>query len=90
MKVTLIRQFKNHPAGSELDVSHRIYNYLLGLKVIARPKASRKASPSGRLKALKEPPLDRMAKEKETREASVEAEKEEAPEAEEEKEQKEK
>lgn len=76
MKVTLIRQFKNHPAGTELDVSHRIYNYLLGLKVIERPTASRKVRPSGRTKALTEPPADRMVREEETKEASVEAEKE--------------
>lgn len=86
MKVKLIRQFKNHPAGTELDVSHRIYNYLLGLKVIARPQAPGRASPSPRSKALKEPPADKMVREEETKEASVEAEKEkEAPVVEEEK-----
>jgi len=85
VKVTLIRQFKNHPAGMELDVSHRIYNYLLGLKVIERPKVPGRVRPSGKSKALNEPPADRMVREEETKEALVEAEEKEAPEAEEEK-----
>ncbi|GAH17606.1 unnamed protein product, partial [marine sediment metagenome] len=57
--------------------------YLLGLKVIARPEAPKRAEPSGRSKALKEPPADRMVREEETKQASVEVEKDkEAPEAE--------
>jgi len=79
MKVKLIRQFKNHPAGSVLDVSQGVYNYLLGLKVIARPQPPERASPSVRAKALKEPPADRMIKEVETKQASAEAEDKEAP-----------
>ena len=86
MKVKLIRQFKNHPVGSELDVSQGVYNHLLGLKVIARPQAPGRASPSERTKALKKPPADRMIREAETKEASAEAEKDkEAPEEEEDK-----
>lgn len=65
MKVKLIRQFKNHPAGTELDVSQRVYDHLLSQKVIARHQAPRRASPSRRTKALKEPPADRMVKEEE-------------------------
>ena len=67
MKVKLIRQFKNHPVGSVLDVSGRIYNHLLGLKVIARPQAPGRAGPSPRSRALKEPPADKMIREKETK-----------------------
>lgn len=69
MKVTLIKQFKNHPAGTELNISGRIYNYLLGLKVIAKPQARGRARPSPRSRALKEPAADRMIKEEETKEA---------------------
>lgn len=38
MKVTLIKQFKNHPRGTELDVSGRIYNYLLSLGCVPDPR----------------------------------------------------
>lgn len=72
MKVKLIKQFKNHPAGTELDVSGRIYNYLLGLKVIAKPKARGVYRHSPKSKALKEPAADRMIKEAETKEAPEE------------------
>lgn len=72
MKVKLIRQFKNHPVGSELDVSQGVYNHLLGLKVIARPQAPGRASPSPRSKALKEPPGDKMVREEETKKAPEE------------------
>lgn len=40
MKVKLIKQFKNHPSGSVLDVSQGVYNYLLSLGCIRDPKDS--------------------------------------------------
>ena len=38
MKVTLIKQFKNHPAGMELDVSQRIYAHLRELDCVPDPR----------------------------------------------------
>lgn len=38
MKVTLIKEFKNHAAGTELDVSQRVYNHLLDLGCVADPR----------------------------------------------------
>lgn len=37
MKAKLIKQFKNHPAGMELNVTPRIYNGLLQGGFIAKP-----------------------------------------------------
>lgn len=37
MKVKLIKQFKNHPRGMELDVSKRIYEHLLEGGFITKP-----------------------------------------------------
>lgn len=38
MKVTLIKQFKNHPVGTELNVTGRIYNYLRELGCVPDPR----------------------------------------------------
>lgn len=69
MKIKLIRQFKNHPTGTELDVSKRIYDHLLGLKCIAKPEKpeskSRKRSP-GQTRAIESPPADRMVEKEDT------------------------
>lgn len=37
MKVTLKKRFKNHPPGTQLDVSKGIYDDLKRMKVIAAP-----------------------------------------------------
>jgi hypothetical protein len=38
MKVTLIKQFKNLPKGTELNVSSRIYDHLLELGCVPDPR----------------------------------------------------
>lgn len=38
MKVTLIKQFKNHPRGTELDVSKRVFNHLRELDCVPDPR----------------------------------------------------
>lgn len=35
MRIKLIKVFKNHPAGTELDVSGRVYNHLRELGCVA-------------------------------------------------------
>lgn len=38
MKIKLIKQFKNHPAGTELGVSKRVYNHLRELDCVPDPR----------------------------------------------------
>ena len=38
VKLILNRQFKNHPAGSELDVSTRVLNHLRKLGCVPKPE----------------------------------------------------
>ncbi|MBA7614396.1 hypothetical protein ES703_21660 [subsurface metagenome] len=81
MKAVLISRFKNHNAGEILDVSHRIYAYLLKLGCVADPRPLeftpevkeaaeelKKKKPSRKKsKALDKPPADKMVREAETK-----------------------
>ena len=74
MKVKLIKGFKNHPAGMEIDVTPRIYKVLLGIKCVEKIKRPEKAKASEETKALKEPIAHKMITEEQTKEVSVDKE----------------
>ena len=58
VKVILNRQFKNHPPGTELDVSTRVLNVLIDRGCVSRPTPEPEQAP------VKEKPRKREAPKK--------------------------
>lgn len=53
VKVILNRQFKNHPPGTELDVSTRVLNHLRELGCVPTPEQEQEPEKPSRRKSPK-------------------------------------